>query len=270
MSEAHDGAPEGVTEDTTVADDLIDTANPVEQPGDDAAAAAEAEGEGEKPKPKPTAQERIDELTKARRDAEREAAHWKRIASDGAPKPEPKAEDKPQGPVRPSAADYEFGETDPAFIEALGSYAAEKRFSELEQQREQRNHARTVEQSWTERQETFAKDKPDYFEVRDRKWDCSQPMADAIRTSDLGAQVAYHLASNPEEARRIAGMNPLAAIREIGRLEARFDTKAVAPIKPASDAPAPPQQVRGNGGRFAADPATTDFAQFEKLADAKG
>ena len=95
-------------------------------------------------------------------------------------------------------------------------------------------------------------------------------MADAIRTSEVGAAVAYHLASNPEEARRIAGLNPLAAIREIGRLEARFDTKSSGPPpKQASDAPPPPPGVRGQGGRFAVAPDTDDFAAFEKQYGAK-
>jgi hypothetical protein len=233
-----------------------------EAPGDDAAAAADAEGEGEKPKPKQTAQDRIDELTKARREAERDAEYWKAKATQtdkpAEAKPEPKED------AEPDPAEYEFGETDPRFIKALGAYAAEQKFNELSAKAERQNQARTVEQSWTERQQAFAKDKPDYFEVLDRQWDCSEPMAEAIRTSEKGAEVAYHLASNPEEARRIAGLNPLAAIREIGRLEARFDTKASAPPVTASDAPPPPQQLRGNGGRFKVDPGTDSFADFEK------
>ena len=110
-----------------------------------------------------------------------------------------------------------------------------------------------------------AKTFPDYFEALAGDWPCSAPMADAIRTSEDGAHVAYHLARNPDQARRIAGLEPLAQIREIGRLEARL-TKAAgsSSIRAYSGAPSPAPFGRGGGGRFKIDPATSDFAAFEK------
>ena len=61
---------------------------------------------------------------------------------------------------------------------------------------------------------------------------------DAIRESDIGPKIAYYLASNPDEAEDIAELTGAAAIRAIGRLEAKLEdgkvsvTKTPAPIKP--------------------------------------
>jgi hypothetical protein len=74
---------------------------------------------------------------------------------------------------------------------------------------------------------------------------------DAILESDVGPKILYHLAENEDIAKKIAGMNPKAALREIGKLEARFEAKPevekAAPIV-KSKAPAPIQPLRGSGG----------------------
>jgi len=60
----------------------------------------------------------------------------------------------------------------------------------------------------------------------------------AIQESDIGPQIAYYLASNPDEADEIAELTGVAAVRAIGRLEAKLQSKQVsltktpAPIKP--------------------------------------
>lgn len=268
MSEPHDGADQSVSEDTSVADLVADAGS--EQDGDtlgDGAPAEASDGEGDKPKPKPTAQERFDELTRLRRDAEREAEFWKAKATQGAqpekPKAEPVAEDK-----EPDPADYEYGETDAQFVKDTARFHGRQAYREEAAKERRATQVRTVEQTWTERQQTFAKDKPDYDQVVHDHLPISPPMAEAIKTSELGPEIAYHLGKNPDEARRIAGLNPLAAIREIGRLEARLDTKA-APPKPASDAPPPPPQVRGQGGRYAVAADTDDFEAFQRAHGVK-
>jgi hypothetical protein len=72
---------------------------------------------------------------------------------------------------------------------------------------------------------------------------------DAILESDVGPQILYHLAENDDVAKRIAGLSPKQALREIGKLEARFEAKETAPeAKPIvrSKAPAPIQPLRGS------------------------
>ena len=71
---------------------------------------------------------------------------------------------------------------------------------------------------------------------------------DAILESDVGPKILYHLAENNDLAKKIAGLSPNAALREIGKLEARFEakpeTKQTAPVV-KSKAPAPIQPIRG-------------------------
>lgn len=240
-----------------------------QQPGEGEQPPAEGEGEGEQaPKPKNPAQERIDALTKSRREAERRAdAAEARLRELEKPKG-----DAPAKSAEPDPTDltkYKFGETDPQYIRDLARYEAKQAYAAESQAHRERTAAETVQTTWDGRQEAFAAKTPDYYEKIDGDWVCSPVMADAIRTSEDGAAVAYHLANNPDEARRIAALNPLAAVRELGRLEAKLATPAANPSptpepKRISDAPTPPPQIRGNGGRFKVSPDTENFEDFER------
>lgn len=67
----------------------------------------------------------------------------------------------------------------------------------------------------------------------------TEVMSEIIATSDVGADVAYHLGQNKALAAQIARMNPVEAARAIGRIEVslqlpkpRTETKAPPPISP--------------------------------------
>ena len=86
--------------------------------------------------------------------------------------------------------------------------------------------------------------------------------------SPVGAKIAYELAKNPAESRRINALPPLKQAAEFGKMEARL---ADPPVQgklgkkaAVSQADPPVTQVRGQGGKFKADSATTDFAAFER------
>jgi hypothetical protein len=95
-------------------------------------------------------------------------------------------------------------------------------------------------------------------------------MLETMQESDMGAEVAYHLASNPAEAQRIASLTPRAQAREIGRIEAMLSQPSKPKAKTVSDAPEPVASARGNNGRFTVNPDTDDFAAFEKQYGDKG
>lgn len=263
MENEQSGAPEGVTEDTTVASQVEgDEAQQDADPGDDAA--AETEGQGEpQGRPRKSVQERIDELTAKQRQAEREAEYW-RAEAQRQQQRETQSKAQPAEDGEPNPADYQYGDLDAAFIRDHATYHARRAFREEQQRAEKEREARTIEAGWHEARAKAAQGKPDFYEVVDRgNWPCTEAMADAIRTSQDGGELAYHLAKNPDEARRIAALNPISQIREIGRLEASLATKPQ-PNR-ASGAPPPPNtQVRGAGGRFTVAPDTDDFAAFEK------
>ena len=72
---------------------------------------------------------------------------------------------------------------------------------------------------------------------------------DAILESDVGPKILYHLAENPEIAEKLSSLSTASALREIGKLEARFE-KVEAPAAKAvsvSKAPAPIAPLKAKG-----------------------
>jgi len=64
---------------------------------------------------------------------------------------------------------------------------------------------------------------------------------DAILESDAGPRILYEFAENAELAKKITAMSPNAALREIGKLEARFERKTEnASSNPVGKSKAPP------------------------------
>ena len=74
-------------------------------------------------------------------------------------------------------------------------------------------------------------------------------MAETIRASEAGPDVAYYLGSNPKEADRISRLTPYLQAKELGKIEVKLATDP--PVKKTSSAPAPiaPVTARGNNGK---------------------
>ena len=90
-------------------------------------------------------------------------------------------------------------------------------------------------------------DHPDFEEVAEGDNVTITPtMANAIWTSETGPAVAYYLGQNPEEAARIAKLDPLQAIKAIGKIESRLEADTSAPAPAAK--PRKPDPIRPVGG----------------------
>jgi len=89
-------------------------------------------------------------------------------------------------------------------------------------------------------------------------------MAESIRASDIGPEVAYYLGANPKEAERISRLAPIMQAKEIGRIEAKLANDP--PVKRTTSAPAPisPVTARSSGA-----PAydTTDPRSTKTMTD---
>jgi hypothetical protein len=178
-------------------------------------------------------QPRIDELTRARREAEREAAYWKQVAQ-GTQSP---AQAAPQRPVPENFEKYDD------YIDALTDWKAEQAVAKRMEQDSTRKVAETRAQTFAERQAQARTVMADYDEVvGGSETPIAQHVGEAILESDLGPQLAYHFAKNPDALLRLNSMSPTAAAREIGRLEATLSAKPAtpaAPTKKVSNTPAP-------------------------------
>lgn len=123
--------------------------------------------------------------------------------------------------------------------------------------------------AWEERTATFKEKAADFDQVvYSQNVPITPAMAEVIMDSDHGADVAYFLGKNPHEARRIAGMPPLAAAREIGRLEQRFAAPPAA--KKVTSAPRPPVTLQGHGSPTEPDPSRMTHEQYRQWRSANG
>lgn len=116
--------------------------------------------------------------------------------------------------------------------------------------------------SWSKKIAQATADLPDFEDVLSSS---DVPMTDAmhhaIMESDIGPKLAYHLASNPEEAYKIAQMPPMRAIAALGRLEERLETQK--PVVKPTSAP-PPIKAVGGQAKVSKDPGKMTDAEYAK------
>jgi hypothetical protein len=138
------------------------------------------------------------------------------------------------------------------YAKALTDYKVDQRLAEEKQKEAQAKveaQRQQVINTWAKRVESAKAEMPD-FEAMVGSADVvvSNEVRDAIFESEVGPQVLYHLAENPELAEKLQGMTVTSALRTIGRLEAQFEkaepqtktvvgkSKAPAPINPIRSA----------------------------------
>ena len=152
------------------------------------------------------------------------------------------------------------------YAKALTDYKVDQRLAEEKQKEAQAKveaQRQQVINTWAKRVESAKAEMPD-FEAMVGSADVvvSNEVRDAIFESEVGPQVLYHLAENPEIAEKLQGMTVTSALRTIGRLEAQFE-KAETQTKPVvgkSKAPAPINPIRSaSNGR---DVNITSDGQF--------
>lgn len=196
-----------------------------DKPGDDAAAP---------PKKKHWAHERIDELTRQRREAERQAEYWKAKASQA-----PKLDD----------LDYD---------EQIAARVTARNRQEMAESAE--DAVRTVSRQVYEARVAEVRERyADYDTVvGNPSLPITDDMAAVIFDSDRGPEVAYHLGKNPAEAARIARLSPVAQAKELGRLEERLSAPKPLPKQP----PAPVQPVNGIAAGGSKDPGSMSMSEY--------
>lgn len=152
-----------------------------------------------------------------------------------------------------------------SYAEALADFKAEEKLAQREAQ-QQRNAA---ESTYADRAEA-ARDKYDDFdEVVQRHPNDGGPaistaMAEVIKASEMGPELAYHLGKNPDESKRIWALPPYLQAMELGRLEAKL--VANPPVKKTSSAPDPITPVRRGASISSYDP--TDPRSLKMDSDA--
>jgi len=166
------------------------------------------------------------------------------------------------------------------YVDALATERAEAIITHKEA------HTRilTADDAYHDRVEAVLEKYPDFKEVAyNNAVRITGEMAEVIRGSESGPEIAYHLGKNPEEALRISKLTPLAQAVELGKLELTVKTKKPEkqisktpdPIKPVHGAaPSTPSydttDPRSTKGVSASDWIMRDRQRRAKLLQAKG
>ena len=206
--------------------------------------------------PKRSAEARINEITRQKHDALREAEYWKSKAIQ----PE-KVEAKPATSLE--APDSDDFETTEDYIRALTKWT-------VKQAREE-----DAKEASRVSQEHEGKEAFDRFEVQAEKLRAihedfddvlqlpvfSKEMQYALIDSDVGAELAYYLGTHPAEAKRLSGLTQGRMFKELGKLETKFTTPVTPPKKGVTAAPDPISPVKGKGA-VKSDPLTMTAQEY--------
>jgi uncharacterized membrane protein len=185
----------------------------------------------ETPAPKTGFDKRISELTRKRREAERDAAYWRGRAEA--------ATIQPSAPPAPKVTELDPNDfnSDAEYLKAVAKKVADDTRAAIRE--EMREAPKSVAPIIIASREKY----DDFDEVAfDPALPVTQSMYDAAVGDNLG-EVLYHLGKNPKEAARIAGMTPVQQVKEIGKIETILTLK---PTKKTTNAPVPPTVVSGN------------------------
>lgn len=193
------------------------------------------------------AEKRIKDLVAKHRTAEREAAYWKGVA-EGKVKPQetPRQETAPKG--KPTIDQFENYDE---YIEALTDWKVEQRFeaskTETTKTKEQERREARIK-SFNERITEAADEDPDIMEYyQDDTLPISQSMGEIIMDSEAGPQLLKYLGENRKEATRISRLSPLAAAKELGKIEDKILNPTKVETKKVSQAPEPITPVKPRG-----------------------
>lgn len=218
------------------------------------------------PEPKkPTAQERINEITKARREAEREAAYWRKVALEKQGEPAPQIQTPPTSP-RPKRDQFE---TEEAYEDALINFRLEERERATTEQRQRTEQ----EQAYAAYQKRAAAVRAEHedFDIVTEEPVFTPAMKAAILHSENGPSIAYHLGlpENRELAERIGRMPAELQAYEVGKLETQI--LVAKQTKKTTTAPPPIKPVGMGGGDAgpADESKMTDAEWFKHYQDQK-
>jgi len=185
-----------------------------------------------------TAQDRINDLTRARREAERERDFYKGLVS------QPTPASPVEGAPKPTPASFD---TYDEYVEALTDWKVEQTISRQSSVKAQQTEVAVREANWASKLEEARQTLPDYAEVvGSSDVNIAPHVADALFDSDRGPELAYHMAQNPDYAERLNKLSPVKAAIELGRLEAALSTPVA---KPTTKAPAPVSPIRSAPAR---------------------
>lgn len=217
-----------------------------EQNTSEQSAATENESAPQKPR---GVQKRLDELTREKHEARREAEHWREMAMRQQPQQpaQPAPQAKQESSDEPVIEDFDFDMA--AYTKAYIKWEKAQDQKAAQQQKAEQEKA-DRQKKFQDSALKFSESAPDFAELvfHNPNLPITEVMVDVMTEADNPAEVAYYLAKNPEEAARIAAMSPAGVGRAIGRIESSLSAPESTrqPVqKTVTQAPPPPTTLSG-------------------------
>lgn len=253
--------------DEDAADADSDTEDSSDSDGDD-----DATEQNSKRKGKNSAKKRINELTREKYEAIRREQELRREIEELRQKSSHQQIESQSG-EKPTLEDYNYDQA--AYIEALAEWKANQVIQSREAQLKEKTEQEAVQDNVAKFQQKcreYEAEVEDFVDVAINNplaYKYSNAIVEAIRDSEIGPQMAYHLGSNLDETAKLLGMTPVKQAIELGKLEARLQSKPAIPPKPANvtKTPPPPPKVAGNS-KATPDPSKMSWAEFCKWREA--
>jgi hypothetical protein len=187
---------------------------------------------------------------KEREQAQAEINYWKQEAqkayqsnNQSQTQVQPIVNQQPANQSRPQLVQYSTIEE---YTEAVTDWKLNQRFNQQSQQAQQAQ----VINTYTERAKAFADKTPDFKEsvqqLIDEYQNVDVPELNQIcLESDVGPEIAYHIAKNPHLMEKILALTPHRRMMELGKIEEKVSKKGISqPV--VSRAPAPVQTDKGS------------------------
>lgn len=181
-----------------------------------------------------------------------------------------------EDPNEPKPGDFKtVGEYTRALVKYEAKRAGETGKAQADQSKQQ-EHANELVSAFTKRQDDFKAATPDYEDVIGGTELIIPNIAmQYLIESDVGPQLGYYLAKNPDEAARLRTLSPSRCLAELGKLETKVE-KPAAPAKvdagaakEVSKAPAPIQPLAGKDVSVNKDPKDMNFQELRAFREAE-
>lgn len=232
----------------------------------------EKEDVPDKPKGKGGFQDRINQLTREKREAQEERDRLREELKQRGEKPEAKqAVEK----AKPKLEDFASHEE---FVEALTDWKLDQRAQKAEQDRVQATQQETLKKTfdaYNAQLPAARESHPDFDEVvGNESLKIPQSAQLAIIESETGAEIAYYLGKHPEICEELANLSDVKVVARIGRIEALLEKSEASEItedkKPETKVPPPIKPVGGSSARSTVDPDNLPYAEFKKWREKNG
>ncbi len=177
-------------------------------------------------------------------DQAREMEYWKNAALSGGKQA---VVEEPKGDPEPVLADFD-GQGLDAYLKAHSTWTRKQVLSEAREDAKRELEFQRLNSTLQSRVAEAKTRLKDWDEViGDSEVAALAETQNFLIESEVGPDIAYHLAKHPEEHERLNKLNPMRRIAELGKLEDKLSAKApVAAAKKATSAPEKLSSVKGN------------------------